>query len=243
MANTSILVIKNTKHEWPGLINKVLMENGLRSTLYAPSFTSYKSKFPNPKDYKAVFVLGGPQSANDAGMKPELEFINQALQGNTPYFGICLGMQMLAKAAGGTVYRAVIKEVGFTYQDKEYEVKLTDGGKEDPLFQGLEKAVFPVFQLHGETVGLNAKIRLLGTGGSESQIPVQVIKVGDKAYGFQPHIEHTRSWIENLLPNDNDLRELDANDVMRYYDSVAKVREEFNARIINRFLQIAGVVR
>jgi GMP synthase (glutamine-hydrolysing) len=59
-----------------------------------------------PGGYDAVAVLGGPMSANDdhlSGIRAELDWIPKAVDSGTPFFGICLGAQLLARALGGTV--------------------------------------------------------------------------------------------------------------------------------------------
>jgi GMP synthase (glutamine-hydrolysing) len=60
----------------------------------------------DPSLYQGVAVLGGPMSANDdqlPGIRAELEWIPKVVDSGTPFFGICLGAQMLARALGGTV--------------------------------------------------------------------------------------------------------------------------------------------
>ena len=60
-----------------------------------------------------MMVFGGPDSANDdtEKMKQELQRISEILDAEIPYLGICLGMQALVKAAGGTVRKNKIKDL------------------------------------------------------------------------------------------------------------------------------------
>ncbi len=59
-------------------------------------------------------------------LKPENDFIQKVLKAEIPFLGICLGSQLLAKAAGARVVRSPVKEIGW------YQIQLTDEGKKDP---------------------------------------------------------------------------------------------------------------
>ena len=63
--------------------------------------------FPDPAPYDGVIVFGGAGSANDCGehawVREELLFIERTLAVGVPYFGICLGAQMLARVLGARV--------------------------------------------------------------------------------------------------------------------------------------------
>ena len=151
MIKKTILIVKNITHEGPGLLETVLVKHGIDATYVDLA----KGKlFPDPRDYSALVVLGGPQSANDEtpSMLLEMRQIERALHVGVPYLGICLGMQTLVKAGGGKVVQSRVKERGFSDNEgEEYRIELTGSGKNDPLFAGLDTS-FPVFQLHGETV-------------------------------------------------------------------------------------------
>src|SRR5262245_31387371 len=64
-----------------------------------------------------LIVMGGPMSANDETDHPflatELDWLREALATGLPTLGICLGSQLLAKAAGASVYRHTVKEIGW----------------------------------------------------------------------------------------------------------------------------------
>lgn len=63
--------------------------------------------FPDPRQYDGVIIFGGAPSANDDSehpwVIPELDFIEQCLEHQVGFFGICLGAQMLARALGATI--------------------------------------------------------------------------------------------------------------------------------------------
>ena len=61
------------------------------------------------EEHDVVVIFGGPESANDAetadapGPRDELDLIPTILDYSTPFFGICLGTQLLAKSLGARV--------------------------------------------------------------------------------------------------------------------------------------------
>src|SRR5690606_14446770 len=147
------------------------------------------------ENYSGVIMCGGPASAKDQSVKiqTDLDYVQKCLDTGTQLLGIYLDMQLLCKAASGIVVPAPTKEIGFRdNSNRPFKVELTSSGQNDQLFSGCTNEI-DVFQLHGETVVLNDKIELLGTGDICNN---QVIKVGNCAYGIQSHIELTDEMFE-----------------------------------------------
>jgi len=76
-------------------------------------------EFPNLADYDVVVPMGAPWGAWDddligAWLKPELDFISEAIDTDVPIFGICFGGQLLARALGGSVAPGPKAEIGWT---------------------------------------------------------------------------------------------------------------------------------
>jgi GMP synthase-like glutamine amidotransferase len=65
-----VLIIKNISHEGPGLLADILTENNLSSRVVD---LDAGEAFPDPNGFKAVIVLGGPDSANDTTLKMQTE--------------------------------------------------------------------------------------------------------------------------------------------------------------------------
>ena len=71
------------------------------------------------ENYRGVVVLGGPMSANDdadlPGIRAELDWIPGVLASGTPYLGVCLGAQLLARVLGAKVgsHPAGVAEIGY----------------------------------------------------------------------------------------------------------------------------------
>ena len=229
-----ILVLQNIAHEGPGIFSSVAKQRGL--TLDDVDLEASEEPL-SIENYIAIVVCGGPDSANDdtEKMKKEIEFVREAIERGIPYFGICLGMQILAKAAGAEVVPAEVKEIGFKDPEGEqFRIELTAAGVRAPLFKDCSESI-DVFQLHGETINFNDNIELLGTG---KWCRNQAIKVGSCAYGVQSHIEVTKEMFEDWLMLDPDLKRHDAAQLRKEF---AAINDDYVATaecIFNNFLDI-----
>lgn len=231
-----ILIIKNSTPEGPGLLEELLIERNIACRIVD---LQQKEPFPEVNDFGAVVVLGGPDSANDQNekMAQELMRIRQVLEAKIPYLGICLGLQTLVKAAGGKVVKSPLKEVGFKGPDGSFfTIQLTDQGKADPLFKGLESTL-KVFHLHGETVEITDSMILLGKG---KFCPNQVVKIGPCAYGIQCHFELTPAMFEEWITGDDDLLQLSTESLRADFESMKSKYRETGRQLFNNFLSIAG---
>jgi len=231
-----ILIVKNMTREDQGLLEELLKDRGIGYTVVD---LDQGQKFPPVENYGAVVVLGGPDSANDESekMKSELVRISEVLAAKIPYLGICLGLQALVKASGGKVVKSPVKEVGFIGPDgSNFKVELTEDGKQDPLFEGLDHT-FNVFQLHGETVELTDSMALLGTGKFCRN---QVVRVGSNAYGIQCHFELTPEMFEIWINEDSDLLELGKEQLRAGFAAIQEEYTSVGRKLLANFLRIAG---
>ena len=142
------------------------------------------------KDYDAVIIYGGIQSANDGFDKPyiteELDWISDWLASGRPVLGICLGAQLLAKCLGGEVgtHPEHVCEVGF------HEVTPTSQAN------GFLDAPMHFYQWHSEGFTLPDDCELLAEG---SQFPNQAFRYQSNTYGIQFHPEITHSIMKTWL--------------------------------------------
>ncbi|MDK2947501.1 GMP synthase-Glutamine amidotransferase [Methanolobus vulcani] len=234
----SLLIVKNITREGPGILENILKKNNI--DFHIVDLDSGE-KLPEPDNYSAVIVYGGPDSANDKNIKMERELtmIKKAIELKIPYLGICLGMQTLAKSQGAVVRKNEVREIGFRAEDgKYYSVNIEDEWMNDPLFSGLENPV-KIFHLHGETVDLNDNIELLATG---KYCRNQIIKVGSNAYGIQGHFELTPEMFNIWLDNDPELMELDKNKLLHDFEELAEEYSNNGYTLFSNFLKIAGLV-
>jgi len=150
-----------------------------RGHLIERCFPADGDKLPDPSSYHGVVVFGGAMSANDCRIQPwmlgELSFIDDCIEGQTKFFGICLGAQMLARVLGSTVSEPQCgnKEVGF--------YPLTPAPESDFLAAG-----DTMFQWHREGFALPTGARLLA---SSDIFPNQAFSVEGGHYGVQFHPE------------------------------------------------------
>jgi len=166
----------------------------------------FEGEHPPPLEgYSGLIILGGPMGANQDAEYPFLKvedaLIKRALKGEVPMLGVCLGAQLIAKAAGANVYPGACKEIGW------YRVDLTDYGLKDRLFKGFERC-FTAFQWHGDTFDIPAG----GVRLAESELfPNQALALGSVAYGLQFHLEVTldmvSEWVERYRDELDSLRD------------------------------------
>lgn len=236
MDRKEILIVKNITREGPGLLEIELKERGIGYTIVD---LEQSQNFPSVENYGAVVVLGGPDSANDKTKKmaAELGRIRDVIGANIPYLGICLGLQTLVKAAGGKVVKSPITEVGFTDPgNNTFTVTLTDEGKKDPLFKGLDDT-FNVFHLHGETVELTNDMVLLAVGKFCRN---QIARIGRNAYGIQCHFELTPDMFETWINEDPDLLQLNQVRLRANFESIRNDYTRVGRQLFKNFLKIAG---
>lgn len=231
-----ILVIKNITREGPGTLEIILRE---KSIGYSIVDLEKGEAIPSMGNYGAVVVLGGPDSANDKSGKiiNELSFIGNVLSEGIPYLGICLGLQLMVKAAGGRVVRNPVNETGFRDPENNiYSVRLTPDGRNDRLFSGLGNE-FRVFHLHGETVEITDDMSLLATG---KYCRSQIVKAGENAYGIQCHFELTPEMFEEWITTDTDLLKINTDDLRSDFRLFRDDYTSTGKLLLNNFLDIAG---
>lgn len=191
-----VLIIKNITLEGPGLLELFLKK---RNIAYEIQDLSTKCVLPEPNsDIGAVVILGGPMNVDEEDRFPflrgEKQFIDCCLQRNIPLLGICLGAQLLASVLGAKVFKNQQPEFGCM------EVELTEPGKENPLFSGINSPV-QVFQWHGDTFDLPRGCEWLAKSSLCLQ---QAFTYKNRAFGLQFHMEvvldDAKQWAEIYLP-------------------------------------------
>ena len=146
---------------------------------------------PSPDEIaqNALVILGGPMNIYEEDIYPylkeETELIRYGLSAKIPMIGICLGAQMIARAAGAKVYAGQTKEIGW------YPIQMAPAAAKDPLFSHQDSDT-KVFQWHGDTFDLpDGAVKL----ASSNLFPHQAFRLNDNAYALQFHLEVNETMI------------------------------------------------
>lgn len=179
-----ILVFQHIACEHPGIFRDFLAADGIA---YDAVELDAGETIPPLDRYDALWVMGGPMDVWEEDQHPWLVTEKAAIRDaivehNLPYFGLCLGHQLLAASLGGAVGKMKTPEVGIM------DVDLTAAGLGDPLLAGLAPRQ-QALQWHG------AEVTRLPEGAivlaASPLCPVQAMRVGQRAYGLQYHVELT----------------------------------------------------
>ncbi|MFG3251740.1 type 1 glutamine amidotransferase [Streptomyces sp. NPDC048187] len=186
-----LLVVQNHGGGGPGRFGAWLVAHGVTLDVvhaYAGA------PLPRCPEHDGVLVLGGGYLPDDdvraPWLAPTRALVAAAVDRGAPVFGICLGGQLLARVAGGTVRgRYGEPEVGST------PLTLRPEARADPLFRGLPERVTAVEHHVDAVTALPPGAAWLMTS---ERCPYQAFRVGERAWGVQFHPEagadRVRSW-------------------------------------------------
>ncbi|HEY2353631.1 MAG TPA: type 1 glutamine amidotransferase [Gaiellaceae bacterium] len=151
-----------------------------------------------PPDADAFLVFGGAvhpdQEDRHAWLKDELAWLERLIDDGVPTLGICLGSQLLARAAGAWVGPLDAPEIGW------HEVELTHEGAADPVLSSLP-ARFHALEWHHYGHGLpDGAVELARNDAS-----LQGFRLGDACWGVQFHPEVTEPQLERWFGDKSDL--------------------------------------
>ncbi len=236
-----VLFIKHITIEGPGTIADFLEDNKIP---YAIIDLSYGDKVPKlEKDFQSIICLGGPMNVYEEEKFPFLKdediLLRRVIEEKITFLGICLGAQLIAKAAGAKVTKNPEKEIGW------YKIVLNDYGLNDDLFKDLPE-IFPVFQWHGDTFSIpDGGIRLAFSELCQNQI----MKYGRNAYGIQFHVEITKEmiiqWADAYKAELESLKGIvsDKQKMVEDYDKLKKDYLKQAERFYVNFFEMAGLLK
>jgi GMP synthase-like glutamine amidotransferase len=178
-----------------GVFADPLGEGGHELVEWRPAHTPTPPRAP--EEYGAVLVFGGSMHADQEEQHPwlrdENELIRRLLDSETPVLGVCLGAQLVAKAAGARVAPVREPEIGW------FPLELTDAAQDDPVLGGLPRA-FPSFQWHYYGFEVPDGAVELARNAACSQ----AFRLGDHAWAVQFHPEVTLEQIERWIDDPGD---------------------------------------
>ena len=184
VADPKVLVFQHIAIEHPGVFRDFLREDGIDWTAVE---LDEGEPIPDLGAYDALWVMGGPMDVweDDAypWLEPERAAIREAvIERKMPFFGFCLGHQLLAQALGGEAGPAATPEIGIM------EVELTEAGRTSPIFEGLPKA-HSCLQWHSaEVLRAPSGARTLA---ASRDCAVQALGFAGHAFSIQYHVEIT----------------------------------------------------
>lgn len=176
-----ILIVVHQPTSTPGRVGMALMDRGFELDVRRPCIGH-----PLPETtqgYAGVVVFGGPMSANDDVELPfireELDWFDVPMREGTPFLGICLGCQMLARTLGATVapHEDGWAEIGY------YPIEVTDAGR-----KLMSEWPDYVYQWHKEGFTTPAGTDILV---KTDMFGNQAFRYGQSAFGVQFHAELT----------------------------------------------------
>jgi GMP synthase (glutamine-hydrolysing) len=160
---------------------------------------SFAEGAPPPLDaYDAVLVFGGSMHVDQEDQHPwlrdESDWLGALVDGSKPALGICLGSQLLARAAGARVGPMAQPEIGWS------EVELTGDGAADPVLSALPPR-FEALQWHHYAHELPEGAVAL----AHSPASLQGFRLGESCWGVQFHPEVTEPQLERWIADKSDL--------------------------------------
>jgi GMP synthase-like glutamine amidotransferase len=175
------LVFQHMDDEPPGLFGEFLSARDYSSDIV---LLHRGEAIPTLQRYDFLLVMGGAMDVWEEGEHPWLVAEKQAIvewafKHARPYFGVCLGMQLLAEALGGTVGLGAKAEVGIG------RVSLTETHW---LTEGLPRHFHMMQWHHAEVKRLPSSARALA---SSRDCGIQIMAAGDNLVGTQFHGELT----------------------------------------------------
>jgi GMP synthase-like glutamine amidotransferase len=217
-----VVVIHHLEHPDLGYV-KTLQDTGLELEQRHPVSGD---PLPDLEEVDGLVVTGGMQSVADGAdpLPEEVDLLRRAIDTGVPVLGVCLGAQLLARAAGG--------EVRHSGRKIEWrELVPTEAAEGDPLFGELPR---PVPALHWNEDVIEpppGAVELLARGGEGAE----AFRVGDAAWGVQYHADvdgdALDAWYAHYVDyvGDADVEALKAEDRRRKPDQQRASRALFGA--------------
>ncbi len=173
-----------------GLFERVVVERGDRLDRWVAA--NGEAAPGDPARWDAVMIFGGAmhpdQDAEHPWLQEEVSFLRDVLDEGVPAIGVCLGAQLIARAARAWVGPADSAEVGW------FGVELSKDGRRDSVLGALPPRV-EAFQWHYYTFELpDGAVPLASSAAAR-----QAYRLGDRVWGIQFHAEVDRTMLDLWL--------------------------------------------
>ena len=186
----AVLVLQHAAWEGPGLVAPALAATAPAVPVVTRTVVEESAPdLPDAAALAGLVVLGGPMNADDdarfPGLRAERYLLAAAVDAGVPVLGVCLGMQLLARALGARVHAGHGTEVGFAPVDVVAPDPVLAPSGPRPT----------VLHWHSDAADLPAGATLLAGSGVT---PVQAFRAGS-AVGLQFHLEMTPDLLGEWL--------------------------------------------
>jgi GMP synthase (glutamine-hydrolysing) len=236
-----LLTIVHQDDSGPGVFLDAIESAGEQPQTWKPAEVATPP--PDPAEYDAILSFGGDahpvQDAEYPWLVTERRFLARALEQRVPLFGVCLGSQLIAQAAGARVVLASRPEVGW------YEAILTPHAAADPLFAPLAQTApggrFEALEWHSYA----AELPDGATPLAQSEVCLQGYRIGDRVWGIQFHAEVTGPGFQHWVDIDGTRADatqagLDLTLVARQTQERIGPWNELGYGLCERFLQVVS---
>jgi GMP synthase (glutamine-hydrolysing) len=178
------IIVQHEEHEGAGWLGPALEHVGFS---LVPRFRRVE---PADAEADLVVVMGGSMSAFDSHrwLDDEASLLALRLERRAPCLGVCLGAQLLARAAGATVFRGERPEIGAA------PIRWTKAGMADAV-TGSDASTLVVALWHQDTFTPVPGATLLASSDRYEQ---QAFRLHN-SYGFQFHLELSTAEFEQWL--------------------------------------------
>ena len=189
-----------------------------------------------PDETSGLISLGGAMHVTQQREYPflaaEIKLMRRMVHEGAPVWGICLGAQLLAVAAGGAAYKRKHAEVGWTTIEKVAD---------DSLLRRITSP-FVAFNWHAYSCQLPPTGHLVAVCGDG----VQVFRAGGRAWGTQFHpevdAEMAPHWVRDAVKEQKHLGPEFAGELQKETDDRLPEYPAFCHRITENFVAAAGLL-
>ncbi|CAN5386792.1 glutamine-hydrolyzing GMP synthase [soil metagenome] len=182
-----MIAILDYGSQYTQLIARKVRAMGVFAEIFPPTVSEAKVMSLRPD---GIILSGGPASVYEKGAPKLAPWLVKA---QTPVLGVCYGMQLLARAAGGKVARS---------GEREYGSAIVNIRAKSPLVEGLS-AANRVWMSHGDKVAtLPAEYRRIADSRNCPYAAIAHKKLPIYGIQFHPEVFHSdegERWLSNFV--------------------------------------------
>ena len=199
-----VLVIQNEVDDPVALVGQWINEVGVDvEVIHAYRGETVPASLP--AQYSGAIAMGGYMGANDdiefPWLIPARSLMKDLVANDIPFFGICLGGQLLATAVDGKVGPTPSPEIGVV------SFRVTADAAQDAVFGKLAGKEVIAAEWHKDYITDLPEEAVVLAGNDAC--PVQAFRIGQNVYGVQFHPEIDSEIFSSWAATDDELAKLD----------------------------------